>query len=118
MVKLFREILIVLLLLAAGLLLGRIIPFPSSLISMLLFLALLLSGVLKEEYFAGGLSDMVLKYLSVFFIPPSMRVLDSLALLEGVWPRILLVVLISNVLIMGVTGLTVQLLLKTEHHDA
>ena len=116
--KLLREIVIVLLLLAAGILLGRVVPFPSSLISMLLFLGLLLSGLLKEENFKGGLSDLVLKYLSVFFIPPSMKVLDSLALLEGVWPRILLVVLISNVLIMGVTGLTVQLLLKTEHQDA
>ena len=111
------QIITIVLLLAAGRILGSFIPFPAPLISMILFLVLLLTGVMKEEYFRGGISDLVLKNLAFFFIPPSVRVLSSLDLFEGVVLKLFLVVMISNVLIMGVTGMVTQALLKGEHHD-
>jgi holin-like protein len=118
MIKLSREIILIALLLAAGILLGKVIPFPSSLSSMILLLILLLSGVLKEEYFTGGISDLILKNLAFFFLPPAVKVIDSLGILEGVWVKLILIMLISNILVMGVTGVVVQLFLKTEKdHD-
>lgn len=115
MIKLARETALIVLLLAAGILIGRIIPFPSSLSSMILLLILLITGVLKEEYFNGGLSDLILKNLAFFFLPPAVKVIDSLGMLEGVWFKLILIMLISNILVMGVTGVVVQLFLKTEH---
>ena len=118
MIKLSREIILITLLLAAGILIGKIIPFPSSLSSMILLLLLLITGVFKEEYFTGGISDLILKNLAFFFLPPAVKVIDSLGILEGVWVKLVLIMLISNVLVMGVTGMVVQLFLKTEKdHD-
>ncbi len=111
------QILSIVLLLAAGRILGKLIPFPAPLISMILFLVLLLTGLLNEEHYRGGLSDLILKNLAFFFLPPSVRVLGSLNLFEGVIFKLLLVMLVSNVLIMGVTGMVTQRLLKGEHHD-
>nr|WP_281289997.1 CidA/LrgA family protein [Oceanispirochaeta crateris] len=90
------------------------VPFPSSLISMILLLILLITGVLKEEYFTGGISDIILKNLAFFFLPPAVKVIESLGVLEGIWIKLVLIMFISNVLVMGVTGAVVQLLLKTE----
>ncbi|RDG34089.1 CidA/LrgA family protein [Oceanispirochaeta sp. M1] len=118
MIKLSREIILIALLLAAGILIGKLIPFPSSLSSMILLLLLLITGVFKEEYFTGGISDLILKNLAFFFLPPAVKVIDSLGILEGVWVKLVLIMLISNVLVMGVTGMVVQLFLKTEKdHD-
>lgn len=111
------QIITIVLLLAAGRILGGIIPFPAPLISMILFLILLLTNILNEEHYRGGLSDLILKNLAFFFLPPALRVLGSLDLFEGVVVKLLLVMLISNVLIMGVTGMVTQKLLKGEHHD-
>ena len=115
--KHIKEIAAIALLYAAGLILGRLIPFPSALLSMILFSLLLWTGILKEETFAGGISDIILKNLAFFFLPPSMKVLASLDLFEGVVVKLVLVMLISNILIMGVTGMVTQRLLKGEHHD-
>ncbi|QEN09528.1 CidA/LrgA family protein [Oceanispirochaeta crateris] len=112
--KIIKELLIILLLLFVGILLGKMVPFPSSLISMILLLILLITGVLKEEYFTGGISDIILKNLAFFFLPPAVKVIESLGVLEGIWIKLVLIMFISNVLVMGVTGAVVQLLLKTE----
>ncbi|MDC7234588.1 MAG: CidA/LrgA family protein [Spirochaetales bacterium] len=117
MIKLIREITLIALLLGAGILIGKIIPFPSSLSSMILLLVLLLTGVLKEDYFSGGISDLILKNLAFFFLPPAVKVIESLGLLEGVWVKLVLIMLISNFLVMGVTGVVVQLFLKAEHEE-
>lgn len=118
MIKLSREIILITLLLLAGVLIGKIIPFPSSLGSMILLLILLMTGVLKADYFSGGLSDLILKNLAFFFLPPAIKVIESLGILEGVWVKLILIMLLSNILVMGVTGVVVQLFLKTEQgHD-
>ncbi len=116
MKKTIREIVVVLLILFAGLAAERILSFPGSLISMALFAVLLLTGVLKEEYFRGGVSDLILKNLSFFFLPPAVRVVESLDLLQGVWAKLFLIMIISNTLVMAVTGMVVQVLLKEDRH--
>ena len=117
MIRYIRELLVILILLTAGLLAEKAIPFPGSLISMILFLTLMQAGVIQEEYFVGGLSDLILKNLSFFFLPPAVRVVESLDLLKGVWVKLIIIMFISNALVMGVTGLVVQLFLKKEEHD-
>jgi len=113
-----REIVIIILILSAGLVLERIIPFPGSLISMILFTVLLLTGALKEEYFREGISDFILRNLSFFFLPPAVRILESLDLLQGVWIKLIIIMIISNALVMGVTGMVVQFLLREEKNHA
>ncbi len=114
MKKIVKEIVIIGLLLAAGLLIARFTPFPSSLSSMLLFVALMTAGVIREDSFRAGVSELFLKHMAFFFIPPAVKIIESLYLLEGIWPRVLLMMLISNTLVMGVTGVVVQRLLKKE----
>lgn len=117
MIKITREIILIALFLTGGMLIGRLTGFPSSLSSMILLLLSLLTGLLKEEHFRGGISDLILKNLAFFFLPPAVRVIESLDLLSAVWPRLLLVMLISNILVMAVTGMVVQLFLKVEHDE-
>jgi holin-like protein len=85
---------------------------------MILFLILLLSGVIKKESFDGGISDFILKNLSFFFLPPAVRILESLDVLQGGIAKLIIVMMISNTLVLAVTGMAVQYFIKTgETHD-
>lgn len=111
--NLIYEVVSIGLIYAAGLLLGRVVPVPGSLLSMVLFFCLLWNGVLKEERY-GGISRLILAHLSFFFLPPAVRILDSMDVLEGNLLKLIAVLTISNILVMGVSGMTVQFFLKRE----
>ena len=54
------------------------------------------------------ISDFLLENLSFFFLPAAVSLITSFGLLEGKWSEILTVSIISTVIILGVTGLTVE----------
>lgn len=110
------EIVTLILIYAAGIGTAYIIPIPGSLISMILFFILLVFRVLKEEKYTG-ISTVILRNLSFFFIVPAVKVLDSLDILSGNIFKIVLVIVVSNLLVMAVTGLVVQRMIKGERRD-
>jgi holin-like protein len=115
--NLIYEVVSIVLIYGAGILLADIIPIPSSLLSMALFFFLLLAKVLKGERYTR-LSKLILGHLSFFFIPPAVQILDSMDILQGNVMKLLTVLVVSNLLVMAVSGTVVQFFLKKEEsHD-
>ena len=105
------EILLIGLIYLAGVGLGMIIPVPIGLLSMALFFLLLMTGLLKDRLFTK-ISTLILSNLAFFFIPPAVEIVDSMSVLEGNYLKLIIVMVISNICVMAVTGLVVQAVLK------
>lgn len=87
------------------------IPVPGSLISMGLFFILLRTKWLDAQKYQC-VSTLILKNLAFFFIPPAVQIINSMDELTGSIVKLVVILVISNVLVMGVTGLVVQLFMN------
>jgi len=87
------------------------IPVPGSLISMGLFFILLRTKWLDAQKYQC-VSTLILKNLAFFFIPPAVQIINSMDELTGSIAKLVVILVISNVLVMGVTGLVVQLFMN------
>ena len=83
------------------------LPIPGNVIGMLILFVGLYTGMIKLEMI-DRISDFLLENLSFFFLPAAVSLITSFGLLEGKWSEILTVSIISTVIILGVTGLTVE----------
>ncbi len=101
------EVVILLFFYGVGFAIDRYTSAPGSLVAMgLLFVALHFQW-LKEKHLAR-ITPFLLAHLALFFISPALRVFNSLELLQGNIVKLLLLLVISNMLVMGVTGFVVQ----------
>ena len=87
------------------------LPIPGSISGMILLLILLLIGIIKEEQIAET-ADFFIKNMGFFFIPAGVGILVSYQALEGRYIQTLVVILLSTLLVMSVTGLVTQFLIK------
>ena len=88
-------------------------PFPASVISMLLVLALLLWGPLKI-YHIQKQADFLLDNMGFFFVPPTVAILGYLGYMEGKVAIILFICLVTVVTTFAVTSWTVSAMMKYE----
>ena len=84
------------------------IPFPASVISMLLLLALLLLRLIKVEQIREK-TDFVLSNLSFFFVPVIASVINYVDVIAENAVALLVISLVTTVLTFGVTAWVVQL---------
>ncbi len=112
--NLIYEVLTIGLIYLSGELLSKVIPVPGSLLSMVLFFILLITKVLRADRY-GFITALILGNLSFFFLPPAILILDSMDVVNGNVLKILTVLTVSNVLVMGVSGVVVQAVLKKEN---
>ncbi len=89
------------------------LPLPGNLIGMFLLLFLLFSGVIKETQIQMG-ADLLLKYMSLFFIPAGVGLLAHWNIIEEQWLPWLVTVLLSTALILIVTGKLVDYWIQKE----
>lgn len=82
------------------------ISVPGNIVSMTLLLALLISGIVDASRIKL-VSDFLLKYMPVFFIPAGVTILSCLPLLQGHIPQFVLVCFITTVMVFLTTSLTV-----------
>lgn len=115
MKKIVYELVLLLLVYVLGLIIGRITPVPSSLASMGILFAGLQSGIIKERQFTV-ITPFILAHIALFFIAPAIRIINSLELLSGNAVKIFVVLVVSNIVVMGVTGRVVQALLQRRNH--
>jgi holin-like protein len=111
--NLVYEILTIGLIYLAGEMLSRVLPVPASLISMVLFFILLMTRAVKADRY-GQISALILGNISFFFLPPAILILDSMDIVSGNVLKILIVLILSSVIVMGVSGMVVQLVLRNE----
>jgi len=87
------------------------LPVPGNVIGMLLLFFGLYAGVIKLEMI-DKISGFLLDNLAFFFLPAGVSLITCFTLLEGKWTAILEISVLSTVVILAVTGLTVELVKK------
>jgi holin-like protein len=88
------------------------LPIPGNVIGMLILFFGLYTGIIKLDTI-GKISDFLLENLAFFFLPAGVSLITSFALLEGKWISILEISILSTVIILVVTGLTVEFVKKS-----
>lgn len=87
------------------------IPLPASVISMLLLLALLLCGGVKERHI-GRACGFFTGNMAFFFIPSCVGILEHTQTLAACLLPFLLVAVLTTPLVYLVTGWTIQLMMR------
>ncbi len=112
-----QEALILALLFSISWVMDRYTILPGGLFGMALFFLLLKANILKDTFFKI-ITPFLLVHIAFFFIPPAVRVVDALESLDGIAVKLFLMLVISNAVVLGVTGVVVQWVLKRENHHA
>jgi len=109
--KLLRQFLIILIICAVGEVLNKAvhIPLPGSIIGMLLLFFCLISGLIKLEMIED-ISRFLLDHLAFFFIPSGVGLLAYVGILKRNFVPLMVICFVSTILVMVVTGFTVQLI--------
>lgn len=89
------------------------IPFPASVIGMILVFLLLLSGSLKV-YHISKQTDFLLSNMVLFFIPPAVGIIENIHYLDGKLLIFLFICIFSTVVTFGITAWTVTAVMKWE----
>lgn len=87
------------------------LPIPGNILGMLILFFGLLAGIIKLEMI-NRITDFLLDNLAFFFLPAGVSLITCFSVLEGKWTAVLGVSVISTVVILGVTGLTVEFVKK------
>lgn len=117
LMKLFRELLIILIIFFVGEITSKVLhlPIPGNIIGMLLLLMLLLTNTIKVSQ-VETIAKFFLDHLAFFFVPAGVGLLASLNILKDSWGKILLVCLLTTSITIAVTGFVVQLLTPKEEN--
>ena len=113
--KILMQLAIILLICLLGEVIAAVLPFPfpASVISMLLVLALLLWGPLKI-YHIQKQADFLLDNMGFFFVPPTVAIIGYLGYMEGKIALIVLICFVTVFTTFAVTAWTVSAMMKRE----
>ena len=107
-----REFMLIFTINYVGMLLSKILhlPLPGTIVSLLLLFFMLQFKVLKLEKIENA-GNFLLLNMTIFFMPPTVKIIDSYELLEKDLFKIIVIIIISTFLTMGITGKVVQLMI-------
>ena len=111
--KYIRQFLWILLFSFAGELLKYVIPLPvpASIYGLLLLLLALVTGILRLES-VKETSKFLIEIMPLMFIPAAVGLLESWEALSGILIQVLTATVVSTVLVMGVSGMVTQALIR------
>ena len=87
------------------------VPFPASVIGMVLLFVLLATGVLKLEHVREK-ADFLLANMAFFFLPAGVSVMNYFDVLRSALVPLLVICLVTTVLVFGATALSIKLTLR------
>lgn len=87
------------------------LPVPASIYGLLLLFAALLSGLIKLEA-VKEVSKFLIEIMPLMFIPAAVGLLNSWGALSGIFLQIMAATAISTVLVMGVSGIVTQWIIR------
>ena len=107
-----REFMLIFTINYIGMLLSKILhlPLPGTILSLLLLFLMLQFKVLKLEKIENA-GNFLLLNMTIFFMPPTVKIIDSYELLEKDLFKIIVIIIVSTFLTMGITGKVVQLMI-------
>lgn len=113
--KYIRQFLLILLISFIGEVLKYLIPLPipASIYGLLLLLAALLTGVFPLEA-VKDTAKFLIEIMPLMFIPAAVGLLESWSALEGVVVPVLTATAVSTVLVMGISGVVTQVIIRRE----
>ncbi len=117
--KLLRQLLIILLLSLVGEGLHALLPLPvpASVYGLVLMLLCLCTGILRLDQVERA-SDFLIEIMPVMFVPAAVGLTESWEQLRGVLVPVLVIMVLTTVLVMVVTGHVTQFVMKwREKHD-
>lgn len=108
--KLIRQFAVLTVICFLGELLKKVLhlSIPGNVIGMIILLACLCTGIIKLEAIED-ISKFLLDHLAFFFLPAGVGLLTCMGILQNCWQYVLIIALISTIVVMVVTGITVQL---------
>ncbi len=86
------------------------VAFPASVISMVLLMVLLLTGVVKDRHIQTA-SHFLVANMAFFFLPSFVGLLEHIELLKSQLIPLLLIIVLTTPVVYLVTGWTVRLLM-------
>lgn len=89
------------------------LPVPASIYGLLLMLAALLTGVVKRDSVREA-GVFLVEIMPVMFIPAAVGLLEAWGVLRPVWLPVAVITVVSTVLVMGVSGLVTQFVIRRD----
>ncbi len=86
-------------------------PLPGNVTGMILIFLALQTGLVQLEWIKSG-SDLLLKHMALFFVPPGVGLILYFDLIGRYWPAIVTSSVVSTLLVMWVTGFLYQKMTK------
>lgn len=114
--KYIRQFAIIALISLAGEILNHVLPFPvpSSIYGILILLVLLSCGMLKVSQIKD-VSSFLIEIMPVMFIPAAVGLMESFNLLLPSLAAYAVIIVVSTVAVMGVSGLVTQAVIRKTH---
>lgn len=111
--KHFKQFLVVLIISCIGELLNFFIPLPipGSIYGMVLLFVLLCTGVVKLHQIKDT-SAFLIDIMPILFIPSAVGIMAELDQLTNIWIEVIIITIVTTVLVMAVTGMTTQALIR------
>lgn len=108
-----NEFIIIFLINYTGIIISNIfnLPIPGTIIGMILFFILLYTGLLKTQKVENAVNALLMN-MTILFLPPAVRILDSIHLLSGQFIKVLILIIITTFITMGITGKVVQFMIE------
>ncbi len=108
-----KQIFIILIISLVGELLNLFIPLPipGSIYGMVLLFVLLCTGVVKLHQMKDT-SAFLIDIMPMLFIPSAVGIMAELDQLTDIWVEVIIITIGTTVLVMAVTGLTTQALIR------
>lgn len=116
--KYVKQLMIIILFSFLGEIINYIVPLsiPASIYGMiLLFIALCTKIVKLEQVEETG--EYLLSIMLIFFVPAAVGIMDTFFEYQNFMLKIIIIVIISTVVVLSVTGLVSQLVIKITNRD-
>lgn len=111
--KTLKQFSIILIILFTGQILQQkySLPMPSTVLGMIILLLLLMARIIKIENIEK-ITKALLDHLTLFFVPVGIEIMTMFDKVKDIWVPLLIIIFTSTIVVMAVTGLTIQLLDK------
>ena len=96
-----------------GEILNRIIPFPipASIYGLVIMFLALKIGIVKINK-VQKTGNFLIDVMPIMFVPPGVAVLETLDVLQSCYIQLIMILIVSTIIVMGVTGVVTQLIIN------
>lgn len=111
--KYLAQFCVIMVFVVLGEILGNIIPLPiaGSIYGLVLLFLALATGVVKLSW-VEDVATWLHSIMALFFVAPAVAIMDIWGDIAGVWPMLVLLLVITYFVSMVTTGVTAQALIK------